>query len=307
MSNQHIWRDLHPKVKHGLFATVNNVTISNGVAIDANGVDVTDRIDIKPKLSGTQVRRNDGADILSQHARDNGEFVFAFYSQSRTVDGRFPTLLKPDMARLMFIGTYTAWDGGRLNYENGRPMDKDGLHKLVDMSRKRFNEFYNRIVAENIVHVTENGDLLMNPSVFYRGGLKSSDYAVKGMQYTRMFRDTVRDLYHKFNGRALGQLALLYEVMPFINFSTNIIAYNAEVIDKHDVKPMSLEKLALLLDYTDSRRLKTALNRVRVDNQPVFGFFENPHDRRSYRIVVNPRAVYAGKGEDLGAISALFN
>lgn len=43
MINNIIWRDLHSKVKRGLLATVNNVTISDGTAIDANGVDVTDR------------------------------------------------------------------------------------------------------------------------------------------------------------------------------------------------------------------------------------------------------------------------
>lgn len=307
MYNEVIWRNLNPKVRRGLLNTVRNITVEDGIATDANGIDVTDRVDIKPKLTDAQVRRNEGNDALSQHARDNGGFIFAFHTQSQTVDGRFPSLLKQDLARLMYIGTFTGWDGGRINYENGRPVDKDGLHRIVDMSRKRFNEFYNRILAEGIVQEASDGALYMNPSVFYRGGIKSLEYDVKDLQYTRMFRDTVRNLYVKFNGRSLGQLALIYEVLPFINFSTNIIAYNAEVRDTGALQPMSLEKLSLILNYASPRHLKTALNRVKVDNQPVFGFFENPHDRRSYRIVVNPRAVFAGKGEELGAIMALFN
>ncbi|MGN7387737.1 hypothetical protein [Sporosarcina sp. SAFN-015] len=281
--------------------------MTDGTITDKAGNDVSDRFDIVPRLTAPQARKLDAIDGLSTHQTDNGGFVFAFFRQSRMIEERFPSLLKPDLARLMYVGSYIAWESGQLRYDNGVPIDKDGLHALVDMSRKRFNEFYARLLAEDIVQETADGAIHVNPSVFYRGGIKTYQYALDDVQYTRMFRKTVRELYAAYSGRSLGQLALVYEIMPFVNFQTNIVAYNADESQEALVRPMSLDKLALLLGYGSAQKLKTALNRVKVNGKPVFGFFENPHDRRKYRIVVNPRVIYAGDGEGLRALEALFS
>lgn len=307
MTTARVWRDLHPKVKRGVLATIANVTVTDGVATNANGDDVSHIVEVKPKLTAHQIRRNEARDVLTEHEAENDGFVFAFFSQSRVIEERFPSLSKPDIARLMFIGTYTSWGDGKLQYANGRNIDKDGLHALVNMSRKRFNEFYLRLIDESIVQDAGADGLFMNPSVFVRGSVKSSVYDVSDLQYTRMFRQTIRDLYEAYNGRSLGQLALIYAVMPFVNFKTNIVAYNAEVPESKDVRPLSLDQLAMILDYADGARLKSALNRVRAGGQPVFGFFENPNDRRTWRIIVNPCVIYAAGGEELGAIKALFS
>ncbi|MHC8516786.1 hypothetical protein [Sporosarcina sp. ITBMC105] len=307
MNNVIQWRDLHPKVKRGLFATAANVTVRDGTATDLNGKDVTNRIQFTPVLSAPQVRKLDVINDLTAHQAENDGFVFAFFRQSRMIEERFPSLLKPDLARLMFVGTFIAWENGELRYENGVPIKKDGLHTLVNMSRKRFNEFYSRMITEDIIQEAEDGTIHVNPSVFYRGGIKSYQYELDDVQYTRMFRKTVRSLYAEYNGRSLGQLALIYAIMPFVNFQTNIIAYNADESKEELVRPMSLDKLAVLLDFGNAQKLKSALNRVKANGKPVFGFFENPHDRRKYRIVVNPYVIYAGDGEGLRALKALFS
>ena len=73
------------------------------------------------------------------------------------------------------------------------------------------------------------------------------------------------------------------------------------------IRPMGLEKLAILLEYANAGKLKAALNRVQIDGQVVFNFFENPRDRREKRITVNPRTIFAGTGEQLAAIMVQFN
>lgn len=307
MTNAVQWRDLHPKVKRGFIAMKSNLTIVDDVAYDINGNDVTDKITIGPNYSQEQMRGLEAVDVLSTHEKENGGFVFALFRQSRMVEERFPTLTPQDMARLMYIGTYTSWKDGQLIYDNGRSIDKDGLHGLTKMSRNRFNEFYNRLTDENIICANDDGDLFMNPGIFYRGSLKDYDYDVEDVQYTRMFRKTVRDLYAVYNGRSLGQLAIIYEVMPFINFKTNVVSYNPEEDNEDVVKPMPLDKLAILLGYSNAQKLKTALNKVKVDDKPVFGFFENPYDRRSKRIVVNPRVIFAAGASELLALKVLFN
>lgn len=307
MNEAVVWRDLNPKVKRGVLGAMNNMSVVDGVAYDTNGNDISTLIDIKPKLTQKQIDWHKEKEAMEKFEEDNGGFVFAFFRQSRMLEERFSSLNSQDMVRLMFIGSYTSWKDGCLKYENGRHIKKGGLHELLKMSRNRFNAFYNRLTDEGIIVANGDGELFMNPSVFYRGSIKEYAYKTDDLQYTRMFRKTVRDLYEAYNGRSLGQLALVYAVMPFVNFKTNIVAFNPEETDEKNVRPMPLEKLAILLGYASVKKLKPALNRVKIDDQPVFGFFENPHDRRSIRTVVNPRAIFGAGAKELSAISALFN
>ena len=294
------FQDLHINVKR---------EVLGARVISASGKDITDQMDLQLKLKPEQARGLEVINDLTALEKENGGFVFAFFKQSRTIVERFPTLTQQDIARLMFIGTYVAWQTGRLQSDNGKAIiDRDKLEKLVEMSRKRFNELFKRYEAEDILHENkETGEIFVNPSVFYRGPMREVHTEVKDYTYTRMFKTTVRDLYAKFKGRTLGQLALIYSVMPFLNFNTNIICENPEETADELIKPLSLDRLAMILEYADPAKLKRALNAVKVDDKPVFTYATNAYDRRKLNIIVNPRVIYAGDGKGLGAITALFN
>lgn len=309
LEEQRVWADLHPKVKSGIVAAKQNMSVVDGKAYNQSGKDITHMVDVVAKTTEKQARGLVVVDDLTALEKENGGFVFAFFKQSRTIEERFPTLTQQDIARLMYIGTFVAWRTGRLQAANGKAIiDRALLEKLVEMSRKRFNELFRRYEAEDILREDkETGEIFVNPSVFFRGNMKEVGFDVSHMQYTRMFRTTVRELYAKFKGRTLGQLAIIYSVMPFLNFNTNIIAYNPEETIEDMLRPMPLDKLATLLGYADPAKLKRALNAVKVDAKPVFTYAYNAHDRRKLNIIVNPRVIYAGDGKGLGAVTALFN
>lgn len=303
------WKSLHPKVKRGIYAAQKNLTVVDGQAFNADGKDITHMVEIVPKTTDTQVRSLKAVDELSEHEIENGGFVFAFFKQSRTIVERFPTLTQQDIARLMFIGTYVAWQTGRLQTDNGKAIiDRYKLEELVEMSRKRFNELFKRYEAEDILREDkETGEIFVNPSVFYRGSMKEIGFDISHLQYTRLFRTTVRELYAQFKGRTLGQLALIYSVLPFLNFEYNVVCYNPEEKNVDLVRTMNLDKLATLLEYEDAYKLKRALNVIKVNGKPVFGFWENPNDRRKLKITVNPSVIYGGNGESLGVLKLQFS
>lgn len=308
-ATERTWNEAHPKIKRRIYEVTQNATIKDGIIYNEQGEDVSHLAEVVPKPKTVTAKQNFGLSAvgdLKTHEEENGGFVLAFFSRTMTMAERFPELSQADLARLMFIGTYVAWETNRLQFDNGRVIDKKGLEKLVGMSTKRFNEFYSRLVAENVLY-EEGKELFINPSVFYRGELKKIGFDVSHLQYTRLFRKTVRDLYSKFNSRTVKQLATIYAVLPFLNFDTNIVCFNPEETDPELLKPMYLEKLAALLGYQDTQKLKRALETVKVDGKPVFWLPQNVHDKRQRRIVVNPKVVYGGDGKQLGAISALFN
>lgn len=83
------WKNLHPKVKRGIYAAQKNLTIVDGQAFNEEGRDITHIIEVVPKTTDKQVRGLQAIDDLSVHEIENGGFVFAFFKQSRTIVERF--------------------------------------------------------------------------------------------------------------------------------------------------------------------------------------------------------------------------
>jgi len=309
LKEQELWEDLHPKVKRGLSSLMDNVAFQDGRAFSTEtGEEVTHLVDVSLKTTDKQVRGLQGIDYLTEHYNENGKFVFAFFKQLTTMESRFPSLSKQDTARLMFLGTFVEWGSNRLQAPNGRQhYDKKALEKLVEMSTKRFNEFFRKLENEGIIEEKESGEIFMNQSVFYRGKLKDNEYDVSDLDYNKIFRKTVQDLYAEFKGRRLSQLANIYSVLPFLNFNTNIVCHNPEETSETLIKPMTLSELAEILGYSDAHKLKRALETIKVNNNPVFWIPPNVHNKRELRIIVNPRVVFAGNSESLKAVKAMFN
>lgn len=303
---QRMWGSLPPKAKRGIIALKENAEIVDGRIYDKQGNDHSDRVELIIKTTDKQVRGLKAVDELSTHEVENGGFVFAFFESCKTMEERFPSLTQSDMARLMFIGTYTGYKTGRLQHDNGRVIDRKSLVKIVGISDRRFRDFYKKLLAEEIINEQPDG-LYMNPSVFYRGKVGESEYDLQEYQQTRLFRKTVRELYEKYNGRTIKQLAIIYAVLPFLNFKTNVVSFNPTESNEDEIRPMDLGNLAALLGYKDTTKLKQALERIKLDGQPVFWLPQNVHDRRQRRIVVNPRVVFAGPAQSLNAIKVLFN
>lgn len=303
---QRKWQRMAPQTRRRFIETKQGAKV-----YDMNGKDITEQVEVLPiyKQSPSRARALEAIDELSTHQSENGGFVFAFFKQARTIVERFPTLTQADTARLLFIGTFVAWQTGRLQFENnGNPITKKKLQELCGMSRARFSEFFKRLEDEDIL--SENAatkDVYMNPTVIYRGDIKQTGADISDLDYTRVFRSTVRRLYEEFGGRKLTQLGLIYSVLPFINVQTNIVAFNPEERESERLRPMNVRTLAMVLEYDSPQKLKTALNAVELDGKPVFLFAEDPHDRREKRIVVNPKVVFGGNNDALRAINALFN
>jgi len=272
------------------------------------GEDVTHLYELSYKTSENKARHYRLSRKLNKHDAENGSHVIVFFRQLIGIEKEFPTLTKQDIARLLYLSTFIKYESNRIQSDNGRKIyDKKDLEAMFEMSTKRFNEFFKRLENENIIQETATGEIYLNPTVAYFGHLKSIPYDISDLQHTRLFKRTVRNLYQQFKGRKLGQLSVIYSILPYLNFSSNIICHNPNETASKLIKPMNLKELADILGYENVSRLKTILNDIKIDNEYVFVFADNPDDRRQKRIVVNPRVVFAGNGEQLEAIKVLFN
>lgn len=304
------WRSLPSGMKKRITDARDYSTIIDGRTYDRNGEDITYLVQLeeqtKPITERQQWARRIHSD-MSVHSDENGGFVLAFFETLRTNAERFHSLTQPDLARLMFIGTFTAWETGRL--QSGKYfISRSELAEILGMSRSRFSEFYGRLLDEGILREdAATGELFMNPTVFYRGELTAHPCDLTDYRHSRVFRKTVRELYSAYRGRKLNQLAILYSILPYLNFHTNIVCHNPDESDPKLLRPMSNIELAELLGYANPQKLTTALRSVQLDGKPVFTMANNPRNWREKRIVVNPRVVYAGNGDELKWLMVLFN
>jgi hypothetical protein len=305
-SEQLAWQRLTPKQKRGFMAVKDNAVIIDGVVYDSAGNDQSHRAELVVNTTESQREALQAVDELTTHEIENGKFVFAFFESCKTMGDLYPSLTQADLARLMFVGTYTGYRTGRLQHDNGTAIGKKALEKLIGISRNKFAEFYRKLITDNILQEVDD-EIYVNPGVFYRGSVKEVGYRLDEYRHTRLFRKTVRDLYVKYTGRETAQLAIVYAVLPFLNFDTNVVCFNPKETNDDEIHPMNLENLAALLNYKDTHKLKRALESVKIDGQPVFWLPQNVHDKRQRRIIVNPRVVFAGNAESLRAIKVLFN
>lgn len=305
-AEQQAYKDLHPNTRKQIVKMTQDFIMQDGVAIDSEtGEIITDKLHVEPKINGEVIKGKQTVDHLAEHQTAHGGFVFAFFEAYRSMNGRFPFLSKSDLARLMFIGTYVSWQTNHLVYDNGRPINKKKLGELLGMSRNAYATFYKSLIKNGILTESETG-LMVDPSLFYRGDLSNAPEQTKNLQYTRMFRKTIRDLYNMFNGRSIKKLSVVYEILPYVNFNYNIICHNPDEVQQEKIIPMTLAELAQKLGYADHRKLIRALREIKLDNVSVFGFFSVERDSRKKKVVVNPAVIYAGNGKHLDAIKILF-
>ncbi|QNG60330.1 hypothetical protein H4O14_02025 [Bacillus sp. PAMC26568] len=273
--------------------------------------EIADHYEPSPVYSENQKRSIKGITELQKHHEEHGGFITAFFEQSKTMSERFPELTQSDMARVLFLATYTSYSDrdnshGYLKHDNGRYISKKGLFELLKMSRNKFDEFYKKINANEII-VEHDGNLAVNPVYFYRGDLSKVKAISNDLQRTRIFRKTVRELYGEYSDRKIKQLGLIYAVLPFIHFKFNVLAYNPDEHVADYVKPMRLGDLADKLGYAKASALKAALRAIRYEGKAVFQFVEDEADCRKRKIIVNPAVVFASSNDSLEAIKVLFN
>lgn len=244
---------------------------------------------------------------IERHSDVNGGFIFVLYKINNDIRETTPSLSKSDIARLIYLATYTSYDTGQLKKGDGTIITSQDIHILLKFTKQRAKTFIDKLVSENVIEIDKDGFIFMNPSLFYKGKLRNIIKVVPESNYTRLFKNTVRDIFEKAEPREIVHLATIYMTLPYINLYSNIISYNPDEKDHNLIKPMELSELAKKLGYSSRDKFTNTLNKLKVDGQPVFNYFTDVKDKRKRNIVVNPRVVFSGNSEQLEVVRVMFN
>lgn len=225
--------------------------------------------------------------FIRKQCEEYGGFVWLLYNTGEVLD----LGLKPaDLTRLVFLATY-------MDYENylvdskGEKLVRLNLYHLLGISKGAFSQFFSDLLQLGII--TEEGEygfVRMDSDIFIKGSLKDIDV---DKDTIRLYADGIRSLYNKSMPREHKMLSYIFQAIPYMNYTYNMLCYNPGEETLKYIRPLRMTEYCEIIGYDkeNARRLKTILKSITVRGEYVFGFVETG---AGHSIFINPRVFYAG-------------
>jgi len=220
---------------------------------------------------------------------ENGGFIFSLFRYNNCLFNGIPDLIQEDIFKIFYISIY-------LNYDNYLSINKKDMNNLLEMSRERFGQFFNKVVNLNIL--IKDGKLLkLNNLYLSKGAL---DKKIKQYNdFTRVYINSIKSLYENNNIRKHSQIGALFKLIPYIHRESNILCFN-QTDDILEINKIITKDILSILDYHRSNSIKrTFSDIVFINNEPIIKFSD-------IGIIINPRVFYGGNFNILGEISGIL-
>lgn len=213
----------------------------------------------------------------------------------------FSEVSHSDIVRMVFLATYISYNG-YLSGGNHRALNVKDVKRLIGLSDRRFYDFWSTTTKAHLL-CEKDGKIYADSKVFRKGELRPavvSKYAEKGVYFTRLYADAVRQLYRAVPASFVRVASYIFQVMPFVNREFNIVCHNPLETDLEKVQPLKLSEFCELVGYNKrgSRRLLGQLAGMRItvdgEEQSAVSYEKYPARQLTYGIFINPNIYYAG-------------
>ena len=207
----------------------------------------------------------------SQHG-----FVWVFYFNNKLLFNS-DTLSKANVARLMMLATY-------MNYDNYLVLDdvvsekiikfkdtpdymsKKDIQRVLNLTNGTFKQFYKEVTKAEIL-IEKDGRYYLSNCHFYKGEINSKRADIIG-KYTRMYVNTVRQIYKSMKTSKHALLSYVFQLIPCVHFSTNFLCKDM-VSPYKSIDYMNIEDicnfLGLSTDKKNMAKFKKELMSIHVE------------------------------------------
>lgn len=270
---------IHNIIKHRDIVTDDGEVVSlHKRVIDEIAMDVL-------KLQEKEFRIKENFKEISEENRElieeYGCFYFNFYKRYKDVE-------KQHLFRFMYICTFMNYDNYLAN--NRRYFTECDLKKLLKLSDREYGRTKKHLIESDLMVIDENDNIYINKDICKKGKIKKN----KNIEVVRMFNDAIKDLYENSTPREHKKLALLIELLPYINYKYNILCENPHEEIAENIKPLSIKDVCRITGYDEknSTKLKRDLLKIKVNEELAIGIWERGCGKTIY---INPRICYKGK------------
>ena len=241
-------------------------------------------------------------DVLDacKHGQELPEpFIWYLCAQCRRI---FPDMDPAHVTRLMYAATFAGYNGILVNYHNN-PLTVAGLEQRMGLSHRYFKIFMDDMIQRKIFKENDQ-KLIINQSIFSKGVLPPNrmvDAAREGSIITRVYINSVRNLYEHSMRQSDKALSYLFQMIPFIHYKYHMLCFNPLEKQRDDVIWMTVEDFAdaIGFDQKNIKRLYTTLFKPDfllngVVCKAVAGIDTGEHTFNRFHIIVNPHLFSAG-------------
>jgi len=221
-----------------------------------------------------------------------GGFVFVLFKYCNEVLNQHPEIVPEDITKLFYLATYVDFDG-YLIY-NDSYMTRYEMQELLQLSRKNFDLFFNKLKSLKIISQDSSKNIKINKEYFVKGEIDKD--IQKYYNYTRVYIKTIRYLFEHVPLRKHKQLGSYFKLIPYIHRQQNTLCWNPEN-EQSDIKLMHVKDLQNILGYhrNSVRSFIKELLSTRLENgEAILGFFRTDYDEGKSFIIVNPKVFYGG-------------
>ena len=210
------------------------------------------------------------------------------------------------ICRIIFLATFLEYDTNRLVKRDGRinkPLTEKDIKKELRLDKKTYKSFKDEMLNNGIM-VIEQDSIYLSPKKKKKGNVIQD-----GRNFSRVYVNTVRELYYQISGRQHKTLSHLFRLLPYCDYEYNTISTKPNTEEALDTT-LTKEDIAELLnlDLKTYEKVERSLMDLKItiqgDMYYVIGSvtFGRGRDKKRF-YVINPLIYNSGSSfEDLHSV-----
>ncbi len=242
-----------------------------------------------------------GKDKFDNYIKGLGSYCFLFYDLLKDIEIASDVKMK-----FIFLTSYIKYNSGGMLVDTDKithqiPLDRIKLKDKMQLEEKAFIRAINEMESSGLLYEKDNY-YYINEKIIVKGKLiKNSN----DNDYTRIFSDSIKDLYKNCPSRNHHLLYYFFAMLPFVSYKYNCVCYNPNENDLYQVKPMDIKDICEVIGYDKSKwkRLWTQLRFFKIGNESVITTIIKDH---LTMLKINPKLYYAGNSKCLSELKQCF-
>lgn len=263
-------------------------------------------IKIIKKTSDEQNKAIKRKDDLGSYASELGGFIHMMYINNELLFNDVG-IDRSNISRLIYLATYIDYNDREENVlvkhgQNNKIeyLTKKDIKEIMGLSKTTFNDFI-RNLKDNELLFEANDKFYITTKYFSKG---KSNFDKK--KYTRIFINTTRELYKGCSTRQHTKLSYVFQLIPFLNYETNILCSNPNEVNKDELNRLGLNDICELLGLSTHKNAmskfendlyKISIN-INGDNYHMFTRVITKGEYHNDYFLINPNIIWNGSNVD---------
>ena len=234
------------------------ISEDGSIEIINNGLKENEYVKVSKELSSSQINRINELTDFKKFTKEMGGFIHLIYVKSELL---FKDIIDgATISRFLYLATYIDWNNKEenvLKMDSGEYMSKRDMCYILKISNDTFKRMYKELLDNNLIFEA-NDKIYISNEYISKGKIKKN--SLEGKDYCRLFIKPVREIYENCSTSQHKTLAIIYKLLPYINFYTNIFTHNRYESETSNLQYMDINDILNILGIPDT---KSNRNKVR--------------------------------------------